>query len=52
MDSQGDLKKLGEEKVEIGKDLIERLSLFKNISGINKIRKKISTEIGSLQNVM
>lgn len=46
-----ELKKLGEDKIKLGKELIERLNVFKEIPGIIRIQRKISTEVSSLQNV-
>lgn len=43
---------LGEQKVQIGLELIRRLHAFKHIPGILKIQRKINTEILSLQKVM
>lgn len=41
----------GQEKIKIGKELIQHLNLLRNIPGVTKIQKKISAEIASLQNV-
>lgn len=46
------LIELGEQKIKIGTELIERLNAFTNVPGISRIQKKIKTEISSLQNVM
>lgn len=43
---------LGEQKVQIGLELIRRLHAFKHIPGILKIQRKINTEILSLQKVI
>lgn len=46
------LVQLGEQKIRIGKELIERINVFQHIPGIPKIQRKINTEISSLQKVM
>lgn len=46
------LIQLGEQKINVGRKLIERLNVSKNIPGISRIQRKIKTEILSLQNVM
>lgn len=48
---QSEVEKLGEEKIETGKNLIERLNLLSHVQGVGKIQKKISAEITTLQNV-
>lgn len=48
---QSEVEKLGEEKIETGKNLIERLNLLTHVQGVGKIQKKISAEITTLQNV-
>lgn len=42
---------LGKEKISLGKDLIFQLNEFKHIPGVEKIQKKISAEVGALENV-
>lgn len=46
------LVQLGEQKIRIGKELIEKLNVFQHIPGVPKIQRKINTEILSLQKVM
>lgn len=48
---QSEVEKLGEDKIDTGKKLIERLNLFTHIQGVGKVQKKISAEILTLQNV-
>lgn len=45
------LYSLAEEKIETGEKLISALDEFKQISGVNKIQKKITSEIIYLQKV-
>lgn len=43
---------LAEEKIFLGKELIESLEGFKNIPGVQKIQRKINQEIKFLQKVI
>lgn len=45
------LYSLAEEKIATGEKFISDLDEFKQISGVNKIQKKITSEIIYLQNV-
>ncbi|XP_031632321.1 UPF0415 protein C7orf25 homolog [Contarinia nasturtii] len=49
---QVEIDKLGEKKICVGIDLIQQLNCLDHIQGIGKIRKKISTEISTLQNTL
>lgn len=49
--SQKEIDKLGEEKIKIGKDLIQKLNNSKHIQGVGKVKKKLSAEVSTLQNV-
>lgn len=51
MDIKNELVRLGEEKIQVGRELIKRLNAFINVTGINRIQRKISNEISSLQAV-
>ncbi|XP_055305654.1 UPF0415 protein C7orf25 homolog isoform X2 [Sitodiplosis mosellana] len=49
---QSEVEKLGEEKIDTGKKLIERLNLLTHIQGVGKVQKKISAEISTLKNAI
>lgn len=48
---QSEVEKLGQDKIDTGKNLIERLNFLTHIQGVGKVQKKISAEISTLQNV-
>lgn len=50
-ENEEDLDKLGEEKITLGNGLIEALNQFAHVDGVTKIRRKIASEISSLQKV-
>lgn len=50
MDTE-EIERQGQEKIKIGKELIQHLNLLSHIQGVTKIQKKVSAEISSLQNV-
>lgn len=50
-DDEVDVYALGREKIATGEQLLKRLDAFKQIDGVSKIKRKISSEIASLQRV-
>lgn len=50
-ENEEDLDKLGEEKITLGNGLIEALNQFSHIDGVAKVKRKIASEISSLQKV-
>lgn len=51
IECEEDLDKLGDEKIALGNGLIDALDELDHIDGVAKIKRKIASEISSLQKV-
>lgn len=51
IESEEDLGRLGDEKIALGNGLLEALDELDHIDGVAKIKRKIASEISSLQKV-
>lgn len=51
IENNEDIYNFGDEKVSMGKQLILLLDELKHIEGVAKIKRKIASEIASLQKV-
>lgn len=51
IESEEELGKLGDEKIALGNRLIEALDNLDHIDGVGKVKRKIISEISSLQKV-
>lgn len=51
IESEEELSKLGDEKIALGHGLIEALDNLNHIDGVEKLKRKIVSEISSLQKV-
>lgn len=51
-ENEAEIYLLGNEKIAAGNELLQKLDDFKHIDGVAKIKRKISSEISSLEKVI